>query len=270
MSLENIDQAAKWLSDRSTVQPKIGLILGSGLSELLEPEKNNENFNWKQIPGFPTPTVGGHEGKLVTGQLSSKPVVLQQGRIHWYEGQSMDKLIFSTRVMARLGIEKLIITNAAGAINEDYDPGNLVIISDHINACGENPLRGPNIEELGPRFPDLSEAYSNDLRDTARDCYKNQGLPIQSGVYVMTSGPSYETPAEIQAFRALGGDLVGMSTVPEVIAANHAGMDVLGISCVTNMAAGLQNQLTHEEVIETTNQAQGKFGKLINEIVKSI
>lgn len=265
--LSQLEQSVEWIEERSGISPEIGLILGSGLSEAMSSLKEEENFNWSDIPRFPVPSVEGHRGILSLGKIGSREVVVQRGRIHWYEGQPMENIVFPVRVMHLLGVRVLLITNAAGGINREYEPGDLVLIKDHINGTGVNPLRGQNIDELGPRFPDLSEAYSAPLRKLSFDVACEMNLKLKEGIYVMAPGPSYETPAEIDAFGKLGADLVGMSTVPEVIAANHCGVKVLGISCVTNKAAGLQHKLTHEEVIEVTQQTNEILGTLIEKIV---
>ena len=268
---EKIQESTDHLAERLAKEPEIGMILGSGLSESITPFLDGiEEVNWSDIPHFPEPSVEGHEGKYLGGTLADREVLIQQGRIHWYEGLPWDDVIYPIRVQKALGIEKLIMTNAAGGINKDFSPGDLCLITDHINFSGDNPLRGPNNEDFGPRFPDLSNAYDPELRNTAREAAKELDIDLQRGVYAMTSGPSYETPAEIVGLRKLGADLVGMSTVPETIVANHSDMKVLGISCVTNKAAGMQDKLSHEEVIEVTNRTNETLGNLIGEIVKRI
>jgi purine-nucleoside phosphorylase len=201
---------------------------------------------------------------MIFGRASGVPVVIMQGRVHYYEGYEMDEVMFLSRVIGRLGIQRLIVTNAAGGVNTSFVPGDLMLISDHINFMGANPLRGPNLDVLGVRFPDMSEAYPETLRNLAKDVASRLGLAVKEGVYLALSGPTYETPAEIRAFRTLGADAVGMSTVPEVIAMSHMGIPVLGISCITNMAAGiLKQKLTHQEVIDTTNRVQNEFTSLV-------
>jgi len=264
---DKLTRSVNWIHERIDTLPNIGMILGSGLSESLNFLQEVTELNWRDIPGFPQPTVKGHSGKLLIGEIYGEPVLVQQGRIHWYEGQDWENVLFPVRVQTLLGVEKLIITNAAGGINRNLLPGDLVLITDHINFCGDNPLRGPNDERFGLRFPDLTNAYSKDLGARAEAAATKLDMNLKSGVYVMTTGPSYETPAEIRALRALGADLVGMSTVPEVIAARHANVEVLAISCVTNKAAGMQDQLTHEEVIQVTTNTNDKLGRLIQEIV---
>jgi len=226
---------------------------------------------YEEIPDFPVSTVAGHAGQLVFGQLSGKEVVAMQGRFHFYEGYSFDQVTFPVRVMKQMGVEVLIVTNAAGGVNETFNPGDLMIISDHINNMGGNPLIGPNDSRLGERFPDMSEAYSKELRQLAKEIANDIGLQVREGVYVGNTGPAYETPAEVRFARIMGGDAVGMSTVPEVIVARHAKLKVLGISCISNMAAGILDQpLTHEEVIETTEKVRANFLSYIKKIVQSL
>ena len=222
------------------------------------------------MPNFPISTVEGHEGRLVIGTLQGKTVVAMQGRFHYYEGYKMEEVTFPIRVMKLLGVKTLIVTNAAGAVNTSFKPGDLMIITDHINLSGNNPLIGKNLDLFGPRFPDMSNAYNKELRKIAKNVANSINIDIKEGVYAMMSGPTYETPAEIKMIRTLGGDAVGMSTVPEVIVANHCGMKVVGISCITNMAAGILEQpLNHEEVIETSNQVKNNFIKLMETLVNS-
>ncbi len=267
--LERLDTAAQVLREKLPGIPEVALVLGSGLSEAFGTPVGGIRIPWSKIPGFPLPTVIGHAGDFWVGRINGKQVLMQRGRTHFYEGYSMDEVVFSTRLFALLGIKTLIVTNASGAINPEFKPGDLVLITDHINMIGENPLRGPNLDALGPRFPDMSAAYSPRLRKVALDTANAERITLKQGVYVATLGPSYETPAEIRAFRALGADLVGMSTVPEVIAANHAGMEVLGISCATNLAAGVNPgaRLSHAEVIETTRHKGAEMRKLIYAVI---
>ena len=270
-SIENIQDSTNFLLERFSGKPEIGMVLGSGLSQSMTPFLEGiEAVSWSDIPHFPEPSVEGHEGKYLSGTIDGKEVLIQQGRIHWYEGLPWDDLIYPIRVQKHLGVEKVIMTNAAGGINKELSPGDLCLITDHINFSGDNPLRGPNNDDFGPRFPDLSHAYDENLRNTAVETANQLGIDLKKGVYAMTSGPSYETPAEINALRTLGADLVGMSTVPEVITANHSGLEVLAISCVTNKAAGMQDKLTHEEVLEVTEKTNQKLGSLIGEIVKNL
>ncbi|MEH7333768.1 purine-nucleoside phosphorylase [Neobacillus drentensis] len=271
MNVEKIQNAAGFLKDKYANTPKIGLILGSGLGVLADEIENPVKIPYNQIPDFPVSTVEGHAGQLVFGVLSGVEVVAMQGRFHFYEGYTMDKVTFPVRVMKEMGVEMLIVTNAAGGVNESFEPGDLMIITDHINNMGTNPLIGPNDAKLGVRFPDMSEAYTKELRAMAKEIASRLNIKIQEGVYFGNPGPVYETPAEIRMVRVLGGDAVGMSTVPEVIVARHSGMKVLGISCISNMAAGILDQpLTHDEVIETTEKVKANFLLYIKEIVKNM
>ncbi|WLR49653.1 purine-nucleoside phosphorylase [Bacillus tianshenii] len=269
--LEMIKEAADYINKHISVEPKIGLILGSGLGVLADEIENPETIDYRNIPNFPVSTVEGHAGQLVVGKLQGKSVIAMKGRFHYYEGYEMAKVTFPVRVMRELGVEKLIVTNAAGGVNESFSAGDLMLISDHINNMNGNPLIGPNNNELGVRFPDMSESYSKQLRQLAKGVAKKLSLTIQEGVYVANSGPVYETPAEVRMIRKIGGDAVGMSTVPEVIIARHSGMEVLGISCISNMAAGILDQpLTHDEVIETTERVRASFLAFVKEIVNEM
>ena len=216
-----------------------------------------------RIVHFSVSTVVGHAGQLVYGTLSGKKVLAMQGRFHYYEGHSMQTVTYPVRVMAALGIHSMIVTNAAGGVNETYTPGNLMLINDHINFTGDNPLIGENDEEIGPRFPDMSHAYTQEYREVAKKVAAEQNIDLKEGVYMGFSGPTYETPAEIRMSRTMGADAVGMSTVSEVIVAVHSGMKVLGISCITNLAAGMQSSLNHAEVVETTERVKGQFKELV-------
>ncbi|WP_404442670.1 purine-nucleoside phosphorylase [Sutcliffiella horikoshii] len=271
MNLEAIKKSAEYINAKLSKKPEIGLILGSGLGVLAEEIQNPVVIPYTEIPEFPVSTVEGHAGQLVIGELEGKTVIAMQGRFHFYEGYAMDKVTFPVRVMKYLGVEKLIVTNAAGGVNESFEAGDLMILTDHINNMGTNPLIGPNNNELGARFPDMSEPYCKELRKLAKDVATEIGLKVQEGVYVGNTGPSYETPAEVRMLRTLGGDAVGMSTVPEVIIARHSGMKVLGISCISNMAAGILDQpLTHDEVMETTEMVKANFLQFVKTIVKGM
>ena len=271
MNTEKIQNALGFLKQKYANTPRIGLILGSGLGVLADEIGNPVKIPYNEIPDFPISTVEGHAGQLVFGLLSGVEVVAMQGRFHFYEGYSMEKVTFPVRVMKELGVDMLIVTNAAGGVNESFSAGDLMIISDHINNMGTNPLIGPNDSKLGVRFPDMSEAYTKELRAVAREIADRLNINVKEGIYFGNPGPVYETPAEIRMVRALGGDAVGMSTVPEVIVARHSGMKVLGISCISNMAAGILDQpLTHDEVIETTERVKADFLQYIKEIVKTI
>ncbi|WP_409306038.1 purine-nucleoside phosphorylase [Peribacillus sp. SCS-155] len=268
---EKIENAASFIEKKLKGRPEIGLILGSGLGILADEIENAVYIPYEEIPEFPVSTVEGHAGRLVLGDLSGKKVVAMQGRFHFYEGYTMDKVTFPVRVMKMIGVETLIVTNAAGGVNESFKAGDLMLITDHINNMGTNPLIGSNEARFGPRFPDMSEAYSRELRSVAKEAAQNHNIDLKEGVYVGNTGPTYETPAEVRLARVLGGDAVGMSTVPEVIVARHSGMKVLGISCITNMAAGILDQpLSHDEVIETTEKVKSTFLSFVKDIVKMI
>lgn len=271
MDYNQIVEAANFLKGKYTKSPRIGLILGSGLGVLADEIENPVKIPYEEIPNFPVSTVEGHAGQLVIGNLSGKEVVVMQGRFHYYEGYPFNQVTFPVKVIKELGVQTVVVTNAAGGVNQSFEPGDLMIISDHINNMGSNPLIGPNDSKFGARFPDMSEAYSKELRTLARDVASKLNIRIQEGVYVGNTGPSYETPAEVRMIRTIGGDAVGMSTVPEVIVARHAGLKVLGISCISNMAAGILDQpLTHDEVIETTEKVRADFLKFVKEIVNQI
>jgi purine-nucleoside phosphorylase len=260
-----LTQATEAIRARSAETPRVAITLGSGLSDAFGVPEGGTRIPCSEIPGFPAPTVAGHSGELWAGRIGKVPVLLQRGRTHYYEGRSMEDVVFATRLFAVLGVKTLIVTNASGAIRSDLRAGDLVLIVDHVNMLGVNPLRGPNLEQLGPRFPDMSSAYTPRLRAIAREAAKAENVDLKEGIYVAALGPSYETPAEIRAFRAMGADIVGMSTVPEVIAAAHAGMEILGISIATNLAAGVDPDaaLTHDEVIETTKRKGAELRRLL-------
>ena len=272
MGLSNkIKDSADFILSKSKYKPQIGLILGSGLGAIADQIEDAEFYNYNELPNFPISTVEGHAGRLVIGNFQGKQVVAMQGRFHFYEGYNMQEVTFPVRVMKLLGVEKLIVTNAAGAVNKDFTPGDLMLINDHINLSGSNPLFGKNLSEFGTRFPDMSNAYDKDLRNKIKEIAKNLNIELREGVYAMFTGPTYETPAEVRMARILGSDAVGMSTVPEVIVANHSGMKVMGISCMTNMAAGILEQpLNHEEVMETSERVRESFITLITNIIKEI
>lgn len=266
-----IFEASQYINSHAKAEPVVGLILGSGLGVLGNEINDQVVIPYSDIPHFPTSTVAGHEGQLVLGNLEGKQVIAMQGRFHYYEGYSMDQVTFPVRVMKELGIQSIIVTNAAGGINKEFSPGDLMLISDHINNMGTNPLIGPNDNKLGVRFPDMSTVYDEEYIQLAERCAMELGLMVKKGVYVGNTGPTYETPAEINMLRTLGGDAVGMSTVPEVIVAGHANLRVLGISCISNMAAGILDQpLSHKEVIETTNKVQENFLQFVKKILKEL
>ncbi len=254
----------------SSFTPEIGLILGSGLGDIAK-NINGISIPYLEIPNFKKSKVDGHAGNLVIGELCNKKVAAMQGRFHFYEGYTLQENTYPVRVMKLLGINKLIVTNAAGAVNMDFNPGDLMFINDHLNLMGTNPLIGANIDELGPRFVDMTYAYCPELLNKAQKIANILNIKTRQGVYAGLSGPTYETKAEVRMLRTLGADAVGMSTVPEVIIANHMKLKVLGISCLTNMAAGILDQpLSHDEVIETSNRVKANFIKLVKEIIRAI
>jgi purine-nucleoside phosphorylase len=256
---------------RTRLRPRIAVVLGSGLGAFADSLADATRIDYRQIPHFPVSTAIGHAGRLVMGAVQGVPIAAMQGRVHFYEGYSLEQVIFPMRVLAQLGIRAVILTNAAGGISGEYTQGCLVLLRDHINLQGSNPLIGPNDERFGPRFPDLTTVHWAPYRDFAREEAQKLGQSIFEGVYAALSGPSYETPAEIRYLRAIGADLVGMSTVPEVIAAAHMGIRVLGISCVTNLAAGILAQpITAEEVLETGERVKGQFSALLTAVIPRI
>jgi purine-nucleoside phosphorylase len=263
-----IDEAAAFIRTTTDIRPEIGLILGSGLGVLGDELEDAVTIPYEDIPHFPISTVEGHAGELLIGKLQGRSVVLMRGRFHMYEGYEPERTALPVRVMKELGVTTLLVTNAAGGVNLEYKPGNLMLISDHINLTGRNPLVGPNDNALGLRFPDMSDAYSRRLRKIAKDTAAELGVSVQEGVYVGLLGPNYETPAEIRMLRTLGVDAVGMSTVSEVIVARHSGIEVLGISCISNMAAGILDQpLSHLEVMETTDRVKEQFLSLVLSVI---
>lgn len=268
---EHILQAKKYIMGKINLKPEIGLILGSGLGVLAEEIEHAVTIPYDEIPYFAKSSAIGHANELVIGELMGKKVVAMKGRFHYYEGFTLDEVTFPVRVMKALGVDSLIITNACGAVNTSFQPGDLMLISDHINLVGTNPLIGPNNDELGTRFPDLSQVYTLEFRNLAKKVAADLNLSIQEGVYAWWSGPTYETPAEIRMIRTLGADAVGMSTVPEAIIARHSQMQVLGISCLTNMASGILDQpLSHDEVIDVAGKVKLKFIALIKGILKEM
>jgi purine-nucleoside phosphorylase len=270
-----VEEAAKYLQDKlGPLTPKVGVVLGSGLGAVASSVSEAVYVPYSQIPHFPQSTVEGHTGRVVAGRMGSTPVIVLQGRVHFYEGYSPTQVTFPMRVLGALGVEAVILTNAAGGIDESYELGQLVALSDHINMMGWNPLVGPNEprfainKNAGLRFFDMTEAYSQRLRALAKQAAHDEGITIGEGVYLAVSGPSFETPAEIRAFRTMGATLVGMSTVPETIVARHMGMEVLGISCVTNKAAGLNSKpLSHEEVFETGRLVERRLAGVVERLV---
>jgi purine-nucleoside phosphorylase len=265
------DRAAKYILSKTKLRPRIALVLGSGLGAFADELDGATRIAYEKIPGFPRSTAVGHAGCLVIGKAGDIAVAAMQGRVHFYEGYSAKEVVFPMRVFARMGIRSTILTNAAGGINLEFKQGALVVIRDHINLQGSNPLVGPNDDRFGPRFPDMTQAYWKSYREIALTEAKRLGIEVHLGVYAALSGPSYETPAEIRYLRAIGADLVGMSTVPEVIVARHMGIRVLGISCVTNMAAGILDQpLDHAEVMETGERVKTHFIALLRAIIPRI
>jgi len=262
------DRAAKFILSKTKLRPKIALVLGSGLGAFADDLPDAARIPYENIPGFPRSTAIGHAGRLVIGKAGEVAVAAMQGRVHFYEGYGAKEVVFPMRVLGRLGIHAAILTNAAGGINLEFKQGALVILRDHLNLQGTNPLIGPNDERFGPRFPDMTQAYWKPYREIALAQAKRLGIEVREGVYAALSGPSYETPAEIRYLRTIGADLVGMSTVPEVIVASHMGIRVLGISCVTNMAAGILDQpINHQEVLETGERVKGHFVALLRAII---
>lgn len=261
---KRIEAAAEYIKRQTKGSPSIGLILGSGLGSFADTLTNAVSMKFADIPGFPVPTVSGHSGELVIGEHGGRLLVALKGRVHFYEGIPQNEVVIPVRVMKKLGVKTLLLTNAAGGINLHFKEGVLMLITDHINFSGSNPLLGKNLDEVGPRFPDMSDVYSRALRAKLKELAQKEEIPLEEGVYAMYSGPNYETPAEIRMFRTLGADAVGMSTVPEAIAACHAGMAVLGVSCITNMAAGvLDRKLDHQEVVETAARVKNDFIKVL-------
>jgi len=272
--LADLREAVRLVQSHSALRPSIGLVLGSGLGAFAQSLEKATAIPYGEIPHFPVSTAVGHSGELVIGHSQGVPVAVMSGRAHYYEGYTMQQAVFPVRVLGRMGVKILILTNAAGSVNVAYKPGELMVISDHINLMGGNPMIGPNEDELGQRFFDMSEAYDPQLREVAEKACWKAGVTVRKGVYLALSGPSYETPAEIRMLRTLGADAVGMSTVPEVIAARHMGIRVLGISCITNMAAGvIKKPLDHREVLEVGERVKAGLmevlGRVIQEAAKS-
>ena len=266
-----VHAAAEAVRGRVGTVPSIALVLGSGLGDFADTVGNPVVLPYDSLPNWPKAGVVGHAGKLVVGDVHGRRVAVLSGRAHFYEGHPMSSVVFATRAMALLGVKRLILTNAAGGINTSFSSGALMVIDDHINLVGTNPLLGPNDERFGPRFPDMSEVYSKRLRGVADASARKTGVAVAHGIYVGLHGPSYETPAEIRFLRIIGGDAVGMSTVAEAIVARHMGLEVLGISCITNMAAGVLPQpLNHNEVMETAQRVKGAFIALLEDIVGSL
>lgn len=270
VTIERIRAAAAYIEEKCG-KGEIGVVLGSGLGDYAEALENPVRLPYSEIPGFPVSTAPGHAGCWWSGTLYGKKVYMMQGRFHAYEGYDLPTVTMYVRVMKLLGVKTLILTNASGGVNWDFKVGDLMLITDYINLSGHNPLTGPNMDEFGPRFPDVSHAYGKTLQQVAREAAAEKGITLREGVYVWLNGPCYETPAEIRMARMLGGDAVGMSTVPETIVAAHCGIDVLGFSCVTNLAAGMSDQpLTHQEVMETGERVKGTFRALVDTVIQKL
>lgn len=268
---DEVAAAAGVLRERIGSVPEVAIVLGSGLGDFADGLDESTAVPYGELPHWPAAAVIGHAGRLVAGRCAGRRILVLAGRAHFYEGHSLRTVTFGVRVLARAGVRVLILTNAAGGINTSFSQGALMLITDHINLMGGNPLIGPNDERVGPRFPDMSEVYARRLREIAVRAAAAAGVPLEQGVYVAVHGPSYETPSEIRAFRTLGADAVGMSTVPEAIAARHAGLEVLGLSCITNMASGVLPQpLVHDEVMEVARRVRGQFTTLLTGIVSRL
>ena len=270
MNYEGVREAAEWLMQQTMYRPAIAVVLGSGLGDLVNEMDEKDVIPYAQIPGFPVSDVAGHADQLVFGTIGGREVVVMQGRFHYYEGFTMKQLTFPIFVLRQLGVKSLIVTNACGGINESFAPGDLMLITDHINLLGNNPLIGPNDERFGPRFPDMSEVYDRRLMKHAKDMARGLSIEVKEGVYALFPGPGYETAAEIRAYNILGADAVGMSTVPEATVAKYLGMNVLGIACITNMATGMsKTKHSHAEVLAIANASSKRFCSLVGGILKN-
>ena len=268
---QRLMQCVETIRRKTDFRPETAIVLGSGLGGYGERVQVEAEISYHEIEGFPVSTVAGHKGRFLFGHVGNTSVVLMQGRVHYYEGYDMEEVVLPIRLMGMLGAKRILLTNAAGGINLNFKPGDLMLITDHISSFVPSPLRGANIDELGPRFPDMSRVYDPGLCDKVRQAARELNLSIQEGIYLQTSGPNYETPAEIRMFRSLGADAVGMSTVCEAIAARHMGMEVCGISCITNMAAGILDQpLNHQEVQQTADLVKEKFENLVTGVLTNI
>ena len=268
---ERAEHAARFIRARVAHEPRTALVLGSGLGAFADGVEEAESIPYEEIPGFARPTVEGHAGRLVVGAVGGAPVAVMQGRFHFYEGYALEEVTFPVRVLGLLGVRNLVLTNAAGGLNNSFTEGGLVVISDHLNLMGTNPLLGPNDPRFGPRFPDMTEVYDHEYQDTAIGEARAMGLELRRGIYAALTGPSYETPAEIRMLRLLGADAVGMSTVPEAIVARQQGLRVLGLSCITNMAAGvLDKPINHDEVIETGERVRETFAELLRRVIPKL
>ena len=271
MDIKRIDKICQSIQERVPYVPEVLVILGSGLGSMADQVEEKIVIKYEDIDDFLVSTVEGHEGQFVFGDYKGKKVAMMQGRFHYYEGYSMKEVTLPVFAMRRLGVKNLIVTNACGGVNKSFAPGDLMLIKDHLNFTGNNPLMGRNMEEFGPRFPDMSRVYNRELMGLAERIGDEEGIPLKRGVYAIYTGPSYETPAEIRAYRTLGADAIGMSTVPEAIVANYSGMRVLGVSCITNMASGILDQpLNHEEVIEVSARVRDSFTTLISRVIEEM
>ena len=269
--MTKILEASQYIQSKLKTKPKIGMVLGSGLGIYVDQIQNKTIIPYQEIPHFKRTSVEGHQGCLILGEVHGVSVVALQGRLHAYEGHPMEEIVLPVRVLAALGIELLFLTNASGGINIEYHPGDLVAIIDHINLSGRNPLAGPNIAELGPRFPDMSQPYDLEMVELMQKVAKNNHVVMKTGVYCSVLGPSYETPAEIRMLRTIGADMVGMSTVPEVIAANHLGLKVVGVACITNYAAGIKKEkLSHADVKKVAEKAMVGFATILSETISEL
>ena len=269
--LDKLQETTQMIRGRSPIKPKVGIILGSGLGAFVNHIEVDTEISFAEIPHFATPSVEGHNGRLVLGKLHDVPIAVMQGRVHYYEGHSMEQVAYPMRTLAMLGIETAILTNSAGGLDPQMQPGDFMVIEDHINLMGNNPLMGPNIKNLGPRFPDMTEAYDKKLTQIMLDILKEHNIRHWKGIYCGVSGPTYETPAEVRFLQTIGGKAVGMSTVPESIAANHLGLRVCAISCITNPAAGIHSsKLTHEEVTEMANSVEKQFCGFLDGVIQRL
>ncbi len=268
---ERLHETVEFIRSKTQAKPRIGIILGSGMGSVAEIVKSEEVLDYSTIPYFGTTSVEGHKGRLILGHVEKAQVALLQGRLHLYEGHSMNQVVFPTRVLSMLGIEALIVTNAAGGLSKKMSPGDFMTITDHINLMGDNPLKGKNLDQIGPRFPDMTEAYDSKFAEISMKLAKKLKIEMTSGVYIGLQGPTYETPAEVRYLQTIGGHAVGMSTVPEVIAANHFGVRVCGISCITNLAAGIsKKKLSHSEVTEVGKQVESQFKVFVTELISHL
>ena len=269
--LDQLQETTQYIRSQSSVKPRIGIILGSGLGALVNNVDVQCEIPYDQIPHFATPSVDGHQGRLVLGQMNGTDLAILQGRVHYYEGHKMAQVVYPIRTLAMLGIEIAVLTNSAGGLDPNMNPGDFIVIEDHINLMGNNPLMGPNIKNLGPRFPDMTEGYDKKLTSTMLETMEEQKVPHWKGIYCAVSGPTYETPAEVRFLQTIGGNAVGMSTVPESIAANHLGLRVCALSCITNPAAGIHSsKLTHEEVTQIAHSVEQKFCTFFQKFIAKI